>query len=149
ICLIGIAIVARYVARPDIAAAKNATKGTSGLRAMLRDRTLRAIILIGTLSALSWDLFSFIFPIYAAHAGHTASIIGSIVGAYSLTSLAVRVVLPVLSRRHGTLVLILFSLFWTGGTYLIFPLFTDAVMLAVLSIVLALGMGMTTPLSLV
>ena len=51
-------------------------------------------LVVSGLLAMAWDLFNFAVPIYGSRAHLTASTIGAILGAFSVGTFAVRLLLP-------------------------------------------------------
>src|SRR5690606_6894678 len=93
------------------------------------------------------DLFSFYLPIYAHDIGLSATVIGRIMAAFALASFVVRVVMPKLTARYAEEQVLGWSLAMSGGTYLLFPFFTDAWVLGAIAFMLGLGLGLGRPLS--
>jgi MFS family permease len=100
------------------------------------------IILTGT------DLFQFYMPIYGHAVGISASAIGMILGTFAVAAFVVRVAMPAMVKRLGADALLVWSLFIGSAAYLIFPIFEQALLLALVAFVLGLGLGCSQPLSL-
>lgn len=100
------------------------------------------IILTGT------DLFQFYMPIYGHAVGLSASAIGMILGTFAVAAFVVRLGMPTMVKRLGADALLVWSLFIGSAAYLIFPIFDQALLLALVAFVLGLGLGCSQPLSL-
>ena len=100
------------------------------------------IILTGT------DLFQFYMPIYGHAVGLSASAIGMILGTFAVAAFVVRLGMPTMVTRLGADALLIWSLFIGSAAYVIFPIFEQALLLALVAFVLGLGLGCSQPLSL-
>ncbi len=100
------------------------------------------IILTGT------DLFQFYMPIYGHAVGLSASAIGMILGTFAVAAFVVRLGMPTMVKRLGADALLVWSLFIGSAAYLIFPIFEQALLLALVAFILGLGLGCSQPLSL-
>jgi sugar phosphate permease len=96
--------------------------------------------------SMAWDMFTFSMPIYGSSIGLSASRIGIILGAFSAATFAVRLFLPMLSRRLTPWRLLLVSLFGSGATFLLFPLFQSVSLLIGLAFALGLVLGSSQPM---
>jgi MFS family permease len=124
---------------------KGAARG--GVMALARDRRLARIYGVSVLANATWTIVGFLFPVYCAEIGLSASLIGAIMGAYSIASVVIRAFLPMLARRCTTWQLMLMSLSLTGLCFVIFPMLESVLRLVVLAFVIGLALGLCGPLS--
>ena len=110
---------------------------------------LRRVLITAGIIETGLELFNFYLPIYAHSIGFTASHIGLIMGAFALALLAVRTVMPMLSRRFSEERVLGASLFLAAATCLLFPLVSSFVLLLAMAFVLGLGLGCGSPLSMI
>ena len=115
---------------------------------LLRGKDLRRIYAISALTASTWNTFVFLMPIYGAQIGLSASMIGMIVGGFSLGTIVVRVLVPLLTRRFTTWQLLILMLVFSGASFLVFPAMTSALFLVLFSFWLGMGLGLSGPLAL-
>jgi len=128
---------------------KEATSQTGGgVLQLLRGKNLRRIYAVSVLSASIWNIFLFLMPIYGAQIGLSASTIGVIIGSFSLGTIAVRVLVPLLTRRFTPWQLLIMALVFSSTSFLGFPAVTGAPMLMLFSFWLGIGLGLSGPLSL-
>jgi MFS family permease len=114
---------------------------------LLANRGLRRILLTSGVILTGIDLFSFYLPIYAHDIGLSATVIGRIMAMFALASFVVRVGMPRMVARYSEERVLAGSLAVAGGTYLLFPFFTDARVLGAIAFLLGLGLGCGQPLS--
>ena len=114
---------------------------------LLRVPKLRNTIIASSLISSAWDLYQFYFPIYGHSIGLSASAIGVIIGTFAAAVFAIRIVLPSLVRRWSEFDILVYTIALAGISYLLFPLFTNAYLLAAVSFLLGLGCGCGQPIS--
>ena len=119
----------------------------AGASNLLANAPLRRTLITGGIVLTGTDLFQFYMPIYGHSIGLSASAIGIVIGCFAAAAFAVRLVMPAMVRRWGEDAVFVWSLSLGAATYLMFPLFESAVLLAVVAFVLGLGMGCGQPLS--
>lgn len=117
-----------------------------GLRALMRDPALRSMFLVSGLLAMGWDLFSFATPIYGTRIGLSPTTIGVVMAAFAGATFAVRLTMPLFSRRVREWSVIRAALLIAGASFLLFPLGRSLETLTALSFVLGLGLGCAQPM---
>ncbi len=115
---------------------------------LLQYPAVRAALVISALSPIGWELFFFFVPLHGASIGLSASTIGLVFSAFSMSIFAIRLAVPWLSRRASEWTLIAVAMGTAGVMFLLFPLAQDAAMLVMLSVVLGAGMGISQPITL-
>jgi hypothetical protein len=68
---------------------------------------------VAVLSQSTWDTFGVLMPIYGTAHGFSASVIGMVLGVFSIATLVIRLLLPVLSRHLKPWQMLLISLLLT------------------------------------
>jgi len=114
---------------------------------LLANAPLRRTLITGAAILTGIDLFQFYMPIYGNAIGLSATTIGLILSMFAAASFVVRLVMPALVKRWGAERVLLWSLYAGCATYLLFPLFQNAVLLAAIAFALGLGMGCGQPLT--
>jgi len=112
---------------------------------LFRHGELRRLFVVSGLLAMAWDLFNFAVPIYGSRVHLTASTIGAILGAFSVGTFAVRLLLPAIQRRLSPWPLLVVSLVVAGSSFVLFPMFASAAPLMAVALLLGLGLGMSQP----
>lgn len=113
---------------------------------LLRLRDLREIYIVSALFEASWILFGFLTPIYGAQLGLPSSTIGLVTGSISVTSVMVRMVLPLLIRHVPIWRLLIISLAILSAGYLGFSLSGSVTMLIAFALILGIGQAIGAPM---
>ena len=116
-------------------------------RELLREPKLRSMYIIALLASSTWSIITFLIPVYGTQIGLGASTIGIVIGAFSIATVVIRVVLPWLSRHLSSWRMLIGSLLLSGVALALMPVLSGVVALTVLSIWVGLGLGLTGPLS--
>jgi MFS family permease len=118
-----------------------------GLRELIAIPPLRNALLTSGLILTGLDLFNFYMPIFGRSIGLSASVIGIIVGAQAAAAFAVRIWMPAMVNRYSAERILVWSLWMSGMTYLLFPFIHNAAALIGIGFLLGLGLGCGQPLS--
>ncbi len=121
---------------------------TSSAFDLLQIPSLRRVIVTGGISMTAIELYNFYFPVYGQSIGLSATVIGLVLSTYAIAGFAVRIFLHRMVRSFGEVQLLSWSLLIGAAVYAVFPWVTNIGVLAVLSFVLGLGLGMSQPLTL-
>jgi MFS family permease len=82
---------------PDVRAKAEAIKG--GMFELLQIKSLRNTLIASGIISSAWDVYQFFMPIYGRSLGMSATAIGSVVSAFAIAIIAVRVVVPFALKR--------------------------------------------------
>lgn len=119
-----------------------------GAFALLRQPSLRRMIIISGLVTTGWDLYTFYVPIYGHSIGLSASTIGSILGVFAAASFIVRVALPMLTRRFSVETVLTAAMGFAALLFLPFAFINNVPALLALSFGIGLSLGVSQPLTL-
>ena len=117
-----------------------------GVIALLRHRTLRRVFAINALLSMGWELHSIFVPIYGTKIGLSASQIGIVLSSFAAATFAVRLSMPVITRRMTEQQVLTAAMFVGGAVYLVYPFSTSVAGLLLLSFILGLGLGSGQPM---
>jgi len=131
---------------PDVHTKSEAVGG--GVFDLLKIKPLRNTLIASGIVSSAWDLYQFFMPIYGRAQGLSATAIGTVVSAFAISIILVRVLMPFALRRAGAAQLLTYAMFVACAAYCLFPLFHTAWALAAVSFVLGIGCGCGQPLSL-
>ena len=144
----GIGLLAFALARPPLPGARPRGDAPTGRNAfeLLTIAPLRKVLVVSAISNMTWDMFTFLTPIYGTGIGLSASTIGLVLGAFGAAIFLVRVALPALARRFREWHLLFAALAIACTTFVVFPLVTGVPLLMVFAFVLGTGLGLSQPL---
>ena len=143
--LIAIAVLAF---RPRLTRLKNASTSDDGRSSidLLRDGSLRKLIIISGLSVASSELFAFYVPVFTHQIGLSATTTGLILGSYSVAILLTRFMLGSLTRRLKPEQIMFGFLLFAAVAFAAFPLLRSAYALMTVAFMIGIGVGCTQPL---
>jgi MFS family permease len=114
---------------------------------LLRVPELRRILITGGVLLTGIDLFEFYMPVYTRSIGHTASVVGMIVGMYSVAAFAVRSAIPRLVHWKSEEELLTRCLAFGALGYLLVPFLENPWLLGAMAFTLGMCMGCGQPLT--
>ena len=112
---------------------------------LLRDPSVRNILITTTLISMSWDLQTFMLPVHGTRVGLSASQIGLVLGAFAVATFSIRLAMPWLSRTYRPWQVLTFTLFTAALAFVLFPLLDSLPTLAGCAFLLGLGLGAAQP----
>ncbi len=115
---------------------------------LLGIRPLRNALVASAIVSSAWDLYQFFMPVYGRALGLSATAIGTVMSAFAISIILVRVLMPLALRRASPAQLLTYAMFVACAAYIMFPLVHTAWALAAVSFVLGIGCGCGQPLSL-
>ncbi len=113
---------------------------------LLKDAGFRKLMLINWMLSSCWDVHTFLVPVLGHERGLSATVIGSILGAFALAATAIRVLMPWLAARLRESVVIGTAMGATALLFAVYPLVQAAWAMAGLSILLGLALGSVQPM---
>lgn len=112
---------------------------------LLKTPELRRLYLAVGLISSAWDVHQFVVPIYGRSIGLTGTQVGTVLAAFGLATLVVRLVLPLLHSLTEWRAIISAQLVATV-VYVFYPMFDRYEVLMGLSFALGLGLGISQPM---
>jgi MFS family permease len=113
---------------------------------LLKDAGFRKLMLINWMLSSCWDVHTFLVPVLGHERGLSATVIGSILGAFALAATAIRVLMPWLAAHLRESVVIGSAMGATAVLFAVYPLVHAAWAMAALSILLGLALGSVQPM---
>jgi MFS family permease len=114
---------------------------------LLSNKPLRRVLITSGIILTAIDLFQFYMPIYGHAIGMSASAIGMVLAAFAAAAFIVRTIMPQIVARFGEEQVLIGCIFISAGTYLLFPLVENGILLGVIAFMLGLGTGCGQPLT--
>lgn len=136
--------VRRVVEHAPVAPAQRGASGSSWN--LLRETTFRRLMLINWMLSSCWDVHTFLVPVIGHERGLSATVIGSILGAFALAATAIRLAMPWLAAHLRESVVIGSAMVMTALLFAVYPLVQAAWAMGALSIGLGLALGSVQPM---
>ncbi len=112
---------------------------------LFKNTELRHILIATALISMSWDLQSFIIPVYGTQVGLSASEIGFVLGCFALATFTVRLAMPWLSRHVTEWQVLTYTMFCAALAFTLFPMYSSRSPLMAVAFLLGLGLGAAQP----
>jgi MFS family permease len=113
---------------------------------LVREPMFRRLLIVNWFLSSAWDVHTFVVPVLGHERGLSASVIGSILGAFAIAAAAVRVLLPMLAARLHEWAMVAGAMVATALIYAVYPLMHTALTMAVCSVLLGLALGCVQPM---
>ncbi len=113
---------------------------------LLKDPTMRRLLLVNWLLSSCWDVHTFVVPVLGHERGFSASVIGTILGAFAVAAAVVRVFLPLLAARLREWAVVTTAMVATAILFAVYPLMPTAWAMGACSVLLGLALGTVQPM---
>lgn len=113
---------------------------------LLQAPRFRRLLVVNWLLSSAWDVHTFVVPILGHELGLSASVIGTILGAFAIAAVAIRVVLPMLASRIREWAMVTGAMVATALIYAVYPLMGTALTMGICSVVLGVALGTVQPM---
>ena len=113
---------------------------------LLQDPMMRRLLFVNWLLSSCWDVHTFVVPVLGHERGLSASVVGSILGAFAVASAIIRVILPWIARRLQEYRLLTGAMILASLIFAAYPLFDSATAMAVCSVSLGIVLGVVQPM---
>jgi MFS family permease len=136
-----------FVARMAPAAGQRAPRDRN-LRAwsLLREPSFKRLLFVNWLVSSSWDVHSFAVPLMGHERGFSATTIGLILGAFTLSVTVVRFVIPSIATRLDPVRVLSASMLGTALVFAAYPWMPGPWSMAACAIVLGVFLGAVQPM---
>lgn len=112
---------------------------------LFKNTELRHILIATALISMSWDLQSFVIPVYGTQVGLSASEIGFVLGCFALATFTIRLAMPWLSRHVTEWQVLTYTMFCAALAFTLFPMYSSRSPLMAVAFLLGLGLGAAQP----
>ena len=113
---------------------------------LLRQPMFRRLMLVNWFLSSCWDVHTFVVPVLGFERGISASVIGTILGAFALAAAAVRLVMPLLAAHLREWKVLAVSMLATAVLFGVYPLMRSALGMGICSVLLGFALGMVQPM---
>jgi predicted MFS family arabinose efflux permease len=112
---------------------------------LLRMPMLRRVFVTSALLTMTWDLFTFVLPIYGTRIGLSASSIGLVLASFGAATFFVRLLVPLVAKKLREWTMLLAAMGISACSFVIFPFVENTLLLGVLAFILGFGLGSAQP----
>jgi MFS family permease len=113
---------------------------------LLREPMFRRLLLVNWLLSSCWDVHTFVVPVLGHERGLSASVIGTILGAFAIAAALVRVVLPLIAAHLREWVVIAGAMAATALLFGLYPFLHAPAAMGMCSILLGVALGSVQPM---
>ena len=111
-----------------------------------RDAGLRRLLIVTCLLSSCWDVHTFLVPVLGHERGFSASVIGSILGAFGMAAAAVRLLTPLVAAHLREWAILVGAMAATAILFGIYPLTHAPLAMGVCSMLLGFTLGSVQPM---
>ena len=113
---------------------------------LLKGPMFRRLMGVNWLLSSCWDVHTFVVPVLGFERGISASVIGTILGAFALAAALVRVLMPLIAVHLTEWKVLAFSMLATAVLFGAYPLMRTALGMGICSVLLGFSLGMVQPM---
>ena len=113
---------------------------------LLREPMFRRLMGVNWLLSSCWDVHTFVVPVLGFERGISASVIGTILGAFALAAAAIRLLMPWLAVHLKEWKVLATSMLATALLFAVYPLTRSALGMGICSVLLGFSLGMVQPM---
>lgn len=113
---------------------------------LAREPLFRRLLIVNWLLSSCWDVHTFVVPVLGHERGLSASVIGSILGAFAIAAALIRVVLPLVARHLREWAVIAGAMGATAVLLGVYPFMNSALGMGLCSVLLGVALGTVQPM---
>ena len=113
---------------------------------LLREPLMRRLLMVNWLLSSCWDVHTFVVPVLGHERGFSASVIGTVLGAFAVAAAVIRMSLPWIARHLHEHQIITGAMLATGVLFGLYPFMPNAWAMGVCSVLLGLVLGSVQPM---
>ena len=113
---------------------------------LLREPTFRRLLLVNWFLSSCWDVHTFVVPVLGFERGISASVIGSILGAFAVAAAVVRMLLPFVAAHLREWRVLAGAMLITASLFVVYPFTRSALTMGVCSVLLGFTLGTAQPM---
>ncbi len=113
---------------------------------LMNELPFRRLLIVNWLLSSCWDVHTFVVPLLGHERGLSASVIGSILGAFAIAAAVIRVLMPMVAEMLRERVVVAGAMVITAVLFGIYPLLGSALAMGVCSVLLGLALGSVQPM---
>ncbi len=114
---------------------------------LLKNGSLRRVLIAGIVLMTAWDVFSFLVPLNGSELAFSASQIGMCASAFYAGTFFIRLWIRPLLRTYTPWQLLILSMAGGSAGFIVYPMLDNFFVMIVLGFVLGSGIGLTQPMT--
>ena len=122
------------------------SQGARSALDLLRQPMMRRLLMVNWLMASCWDVHTFVVPLLGHERGFSASVIGTILGAFAVAATVIRICLPWIARHWHEHQIVTVAMLSTGVLFGLYPFMPNPWSMGVCSVLLGLVLGSVQPM---
>jgi predicted MFS family arabinose efflux permease len=111
-----------------------------------RDADLRRLLIVTCMLSACWDVHTFLVPVLGYERGFSASVIGSILGAFGIAAAVVRLLTPLVAAQLREWAILVGAMAATAVLFGLYPLMHAPLAMGVCSVLLGFTLGSVQPM---
>lgn len=113
---------------------------------LMNEVPFRRLLIVNWILSSCWDVHTFVVPLIGHERGLSASVIGSILGAFAIAAAVIRVLMPLVAEHLRERVVVAVAMVATALLFAIYPLMPTALTMGVCSVLLGFALGSVQPM---
>ncbi len=113
---------------------------------LLNEPAFRRLIIVNWVLSSCWDVHTFVVPLIGHERGLSASVIGSILGAFAVAAAVVRLLLPLVAKHVREHAVVAGAMVVTAVLFGVYPALPSALAMGVCSVLLGFALGSVQPM---
>ena len=113
---------------------------------LMREPMMRRLMAVNWCLSSCWDVHMFVVPVIGHERGFSASVIGSILGAFAIAAALVRLAMPAFASRLREHVVVSSAMLVTAVAFAVYPLTQTPLAMGAFSVVLGIALGSVQPM---
>ena len=137
-------LVRRTRELPPVVAASGSTRPRAW--DLLREPTFRRLMLVNWFLSSCWDVHTFVVPVLGFERGISASVIGSILGAFAVAAALIRLLMPFVAAHLREWRVLACAMLITAALFAVYPFTRSALAMGACSVLLGFSLGTVQPM---
>ena len=113
---------------------------------LMNEVPFRRLLIVNWILSSCWDVHTFVVPLIGHERGLSASVIGSILGAFAIAAAAIRVLMPLVAEHLRERVVVAAAMVATAALFAVYPVMPTALTMGVCSVLLGFALGSVQPM---
>lgn len=113
---------------------------------LLREPMMRRLLVVNWFLSSCWDVHTFVVPVLGHERDYSASVIGTLLGAFAIAAALVRLCMPMLAAHLKEWVVVSGAMVLTAVLFCIYPFMDTPLTMGICSVLLGLVLGSVQPM---